>query len=171
MKYRFEIVYAVAAILLVVWGSAATAQDRPVLVEVQRLSLNTALRVAQATIAQCREEGYQVAVTVVDRGGEPQVVLRDVYAPDLALKISRLKAYTAMSFNTPTSQLADRFTEPFSIAKVDGVLPAAGGVPITAAGAIVGGVGVSGAPTGEIDEKCASAGVDAVRMDLEMAGM
>jgi uncharacterized protein GlcG (DUF336 family) len=46
----------------------------------------------------------------------------------------------------------------------------AGGLPIEAAGNIVGAVGVSGAATGEQDEACARAGLDAVRMDLEMAG-
>jgi uncharacterized protein GlcG (DUF336 family) len=30
-------------------------------------------------------------------------------------------------------------------------------------------VGVSGAPAGETDEECAQAGIDEVRMDLEMA--
>ena len=33
---------------------------------------------------------------------------------------------------------------------------------------ILGGIGVSGAPSGEVDEKCATAGLDAVREDLEM---
>jgi uncharacterized protein GlcG (DUF336 family) len=47
----------------------------------------------------------------------------------------------------------------------------AGGVPINIGGTIMGGVGVSGAPSGEIDEKCAVAGIDAVRADLEMEGM
>jgi uncharacterized protein GlcG (DUF336 family) len=32
---------------------------------------------------------------------------------------------------------------------------------------ITGGVGVSGAPSGEQDEKCAKAGIDAVRFELE----
>lgn len=155
---------------LCVGTAYAQSDQRPVMINIQRLSLQTALAIAQAAIAQCRDEGVQVAVTVVDRSGHPQVVLRDVLAMDIALRISREKAHTAMAFNTPTSALEERFTQPFSVAKVDGILPAAGGVPITAAGAIVGGVGVSGAPSGQVDEKCAQAGVDAVRMDLEMAG-
>jgi uncharacterized protein GlcG (DUF336 family) len=47
----------------------------------------------------------------------------------------------------------------------------AGGIPIEAAGNIVGAVGVSGAPTGELDEACAAAGVKALQFELESAGL
>ena len=39
-----------------------------------------ALEVAQATMEACRKEGYQVAVTVTDRFGIVQVMLRDQLA-------------------------------------------------------------------------------------------
>lgn len=173
MTYRYTLPATLVAVaLLTGLGPVSAAQNaQPVMVNIKRLSLDTALTLAKAAIDQCRKEGVQVAVTVVDRGGHPQVVLRDVLAMDLTLAVSRQKAYTAMSFNTPTSALAGRFKTPLSVAKVNGVLPAAGGLPITAAGAIVGGVGVSGAPSGKTDEKCARAGIDAVRFDLEMSGM
>ncbi len=148
----------------------ATAQDQPVMVNIKRLSLEMAEQIAKSTIEACREEGVQVAVTVVDRGGHPQVVMRDVLAMDLTLTISRQKAYTAMSFNSPTSALEGRFPGNYSVPKVEGLVIAAGGLPITAGGTILGGVGVSGAPSGETDEKCAQAGLEAVAADLEMAG-
>jgi len=47
----------------------------------------------------------------------------------------------------------------------------AGGVPIEAAGNIVGAVGVSGAATGEQDEACARAGIQAIQFELEAAGL
>ena len=156
---------------LLVMNQTIAAEEQPTVVDIKRMSLDVALRIAQATIDQCRKEGVQVAVTVVDRGGHPQVVLRDVLAQDLTLRISLMKAYTAMSFNTATSQLEGRFTSPFSIGKVEGLVISAGGVPVTASGNILGGVGVSGAPSGKTDEKCAQAGVDAVADDLEMATM
>ena len=147
---------------------AAQAEDSPV-ISIKRLNMETALQIAQAAIAQCRKEGVQIAVTVVDRGGHPQVVLRDVLAMDLTLTVSRQKAYSAMSFNSPTSALEKRFTTMYAVPKIDGLVMSAGGVPITAGGTILGGVGVSGAPSGLTDEKCAKAGVDAVSADLEMA--
>lgn len=124
---------------------------------------------AKASITACRKEGVQIAVTVIDRGGHPQVILRDVLAQDLTLTISKQKAYTAMSFNTATSLMGDRFTEPFSIGKVEGLVMSAGGLPINAGGNILGGIGVSGAPSGKTDEKCAQAGIDAISDDIEMA--
>lgn len=149
----------------------AAEAEPPLTVNIKRLSMETALRIAQAGIEQCRKEGVQVAITVVDRGGHAQAVLRDTLAPDLTLTISRQKAYTAMSFNTPTSALEKRFTAPFSVGKVEGLVMSAGGLPIQAGGTILGGIGVSGAPSGETDERCARAGLDAVSADLEMAGM
>lgn len=139
-------------------------------VTIKRLKMETALRIAQAAIAQCRKEGVQIAVTVVDRGGHPQAVLRDVLAMDITLEISKQKAHTAMAFNAPLSQLEDRFTKPFQVAKLDGLIIGAGGIPINIGGSILGGIGVSGAPSGKIDEKCAQAGLDAVRDDIELEG-
>ena len=149
---------------------AQTSGKQPVLVPIKRMSLDTALKAARATIDACRKEGVQIAVTVVDRGGHPQVVLRDVLAPDLTLKVSQAKAYAAMSFVTPTSQLQERFARPFDPPAVGGLVITAGGIPIQAGGELVGGIGVSGAPSGEIDERCARQGYDAIIEDLELGG-
>lgn len=145
--------------------------EQPMTINIKRLSMETALGIAQAAITQCRKEGVQIAVTVVDRGGHPQAVLRDVLAMDITLPISKQKAHTAMAFNTPLSQMESRFTKPFQVAKLDGLIVSAGGLPINIGGNILGGVGVSGAPSGKTDEKCAQAGIDAVSADLEMEGI
>ena len=151
--------------------STVAHAEQSMAVNIKRLSMESALKIAQAAIEACRKEGVQVAVTVVDRGGHEQVVLRDVLAMDLTLPISKQKAYTAMSFNATTSSMEGRFKNHGTIAKVDGIVFSAGGVPITAGGTIYGGVGVSGAPSGLTDEKCAAAGVKAISADLEMEGM
>lgn len=145
--------------------------DEPMVYNIKRLSMETALRIAQATIAACREEGVQIAVTVVDRGGHAQAVLRDVLAMDITLPLSQKKAHTAMAFNSATSDLEGRFDGAYGVPKLDSLVISAGGVPINIAGNIMGGIGVSGAPSGETDEKCARAGLEAVRADLEMGGM
>lgn len=168
VETKIRILASTFAIVLLI-GHSVRADEAPLTTQIQRLTMDTALTVAQATIEKCRGEGVNVAVTVVDRGGDVQIVLRDTLAMDLTLEISRQKAYTAMSFNTPTSQLTDRFTSPFSVGKVEGVLMSAGGVPINAGGTIIGGIGVSGAPSGETDEICAQAGLDAILDDLEMS--
>ena len=168
MKHRLNLLALSCAGLLALAPLGAAQAEDPPLVTIKRLSMEMALKAAQAAIAQCRKEGVQIAVTVMDRGGHPQVVLRDVLASDLTLTISRQKAYTALSFNNATSAMEKRFTEPFSVGKVEGLVFSAGGLPITAGGAIVGGIGVSGAPSGLTDEKCARAGFEAISADLEM---
>jgi uncharacterized protein GlcG (DUF336 family) len=150
--------------------SASSYAAEPLVVNIKRLSLDTALQIARAAIAQCRKEGVQAAVTVVDRGGHVQAVLRDTLAMDITVPISKQKAHTAMAFNSPLSQLEGRFKGAYQVPKLDGLLVSAGGIPINIGGNILGGIGVSGAPSGVTDEKCATAGLDAVKTDLEMEG-
>ncbi len=145
--------------------------EQPMTVPINRLTLETALKIAQNAMTQCRKEGVQVAVTIVDRGGHPQVVLRDTLAMDITLPVSHQKAHTAMVFNSPLSELEGRFNLPYQVPKMDGIMISAGGIPISIGGSILGGIGVSGAPSGNIDEKCARAGLEAVRTDLEMDSM
>jgi len=149
----------------------AAAENQPVLVNIKRMSLDTALKIGKATIDACRKAGFQVAVTVVDRGGGTQVVLQDTLAPNVTLRVSYQKAYTAMSFNAATSTITNLFKKPFSVGKAQDIMLYPGGVPVTAGGSVLGGVGVSGAPDGHDDEKCAKAGVAAVSDDLEMSVM
>ncbi len=153
--------------LLIATGAASAEDEAAVMVSVKRLSMETALAVAQGAVASCRKQGIQIGVTVVDRDGTVQAVLRDTIAPPITLSISRQKAFTAVNFSVPTSQLGARANT--AIGRLDGLMMSAGGVPIQAGGQMLGGVGVSGAPSGETDEACAQAGVDAVIDDLEMS--
>jgi len=155
--------------VLVISSSNLMADEKPVFHNIKRLSLDSALTMAKAAIDQCRKEGVQIAVTVLDRGGHPQAVLRDVFASDITLTISRQKAYTAMMFGSPTVDLIGRFPGAYAMPKIDGVMMQQGGLPILAGGTSFGGIGVSGAPDSAVDEKCAQAGLDAILDDLEMA--
>lgn len=145
--------------------------DMPVVVKIPRLTLEAAGKIAHGAVDACRKEGIQIAVTVVDRSGDPMVVLRDTLAATITLEVSRQKAFTAVNFNAPLSTMENRFTTPFAVGKVDGLVFSAGGIPIEAAGNIVGAVGVSGAATGEQDEACARAGIKAIQFELESASL
>ncbi len=156
-----------AAAMLTAAAVSSADEEAPLTVSVKRLSMEAALAVAQATIDACRKQGIQIGVTVVDRDGTVQAVLRDSIAPPITLSISRQKAFTAVNFGVATSALAARANT--AIGRLDGLVMSAGGVPIQAGGRMLGGVGVSGAPSGETDEACAEAGVEAVSDDLEMS--
>jgi len=158
------------AFALLAASSLSAIADESPLVEFRSLSPDTALEMAQAALENCRDEGYQVAVAVVDRMGVTQVVLRDRYAgphtPDTATR----KGWTAVSFRSDTASLAENTTAdtPQSGARqIAGALMLGGGLTVEAAGSIVGGVGVSGAPTGADDAACARAGIEAIRDKLE----
>jgi uncharacterized protein GlcG (DUF336 family) len=161
-----KITQAFIATAAVAVATPALAED-PMMVSVKRLSLETAQTVAQAAVAACREKGIQIGVTVVDRDGVIQAQLRDTIAAPITVPISYKKAYTAANFNAATSALEPRADT--AVGRQDFLVMSAGGVTIEVGGALLGAVGVSGAPAGETDEECAQAGVDAVQDDLEMA--
>ena len=166
---RHPFKFATALLLSASMIPAAQASES-LTVNIKRLTMDTALRIAQAAVAQCRKEGVQIAVTVIDRGGNVQAMLRDTLAMDITVPISKQKAHTAMAFNSPLSQMEGRFKGSYQVPKMDGLMVSAGGIPINVGGTILGGIGVSGAPSGVTDEKCATAGLDAVKTDLEMEG-
>jgi uncharacterized protein GlcG (DUF336 family) len=149
----------------------AMAAEIPVVVKIPRLTLEAAGKIAHGAIDACRKQGIQIGVTVVDRSGDPMVFLRDTMAPRITIEVSKQKAFTAVNFNAPLSTMEDRFTKPFAVGKVDGLIFSAGGIPIEAAGNIVGAVGVSGAATGEQDEACAREGIKSIQFELESASL
>lgn len=156
--------------LLVAGTVPAQAQDdSEALVSFSAMKLEIALTLAEAAMESCREGGAQVAVAVVDRFGSLQVMLRDRFAGAHTPETARRKAWTAVSFRADTLTLSET-TKPGSEAYganfIPEVLMLGGGVPVEAHGSIVGGVGVSGAPGGDVDDACARAGIDAVAADL-----
>lgn len=157
--------------LLLASGLAGTARaDEEVLVTYKMMTPETALALAQAALQDCRDTGYQVAVAVVDRSGIVQVILRDRYAGVHTVDTARRKAWTAVSFRTDTTVMAENSQagkEASGVRFVDDAMMIGGGMVVRAAGAIVGGVGVSGAPGGPADDECAKAGIDAVQGDLD----
>lgn len=161
-------ILAVITLGVLVAGGSQAAEEALTL-PIQRLQMDVALQMAQTALEACRKEGVSVAVTVVDRGGHVQVALRDTLAMPITVPVSKGKAYAALNFNAPTGEVAERFTTPFGPPKLEGLIVSAGGLPITAGSTILGGIGISGAPSGETDEMCAQAGIDAISADLEMS--
>ncbi len=155
--------------MLMVAPLASTAADATF--TTKSLTPETALKAAQAALAKCRADGFQVAVAVVDRSGLTQVLLRDRFAgahtPDFATN----KAWTAVSFRTNTTELekATRAGQPMAgIRNVPRFASVGGGMMIQGGGSLVGGIGVSGAPGGDADDVCAAAGIKAISDDLEL---
>ncbi|MBA2722297.1 MAG: heme-binding protein [Methylibium sp.] len=147
----------------------ASAQDEGTFA-VKSLTPETALAAARAAMAHCRAQGFQVAVAVVDRSGVLQALLRDRYAGAHTIDVATDKAWTAASFKIATASLATETQagKPMSgLRAVPRVMAAGGGQVIEGAGSLLGAIGVSGAPGGEADDACASAGIKAIADAIE----
>ena len=118
--------------------------------------------------------GSHVGVAIIDSAGTPKTALlhtrrhRGIFMPIPAFR----KAYTALTFKMPTSQVGSLSkTDPAVAAKITAdtnLLSFAGGVPIKAGEEIIGAIGVvSGAEPSAIDEQCAVAGLEKVQALLK----
>ncbi|WP_369149608.1 heme-binding protein [Streptomyces sp. R44] len=126
------------------------------------LAIEAATKAAQASLDAAEKENQRVSVAVVDRNGNTLVTLRGDGAGPQSYESAQKKAYTAVSWNAPTSELAKRLTNAPTLRDIPGTLFLAGGAPVTAKGAPIAGIGVAGAPSGDLDEKFAQAGVAAL---------
>ncbi|QDQ12255.1 GlcG/HbpS family heme-binding protein [Streptomyces spectabilis] len=126
------------------------------------LTVAAATKAAQATLDAAKKENQRVTVAVVDRNGNTIVTLRGDGAGPQSYESAERKAFTAVSWNAPTSALAKRLEQAPTLKDIPGTLFLAGGAPVTAEGAPVAGIGVAGAPSGDLDEKFAKAGVAAL---------
>ena len=126
----------------------------------RNLSLAMAKTIAEATLAECKAKGFNTSAAVVDRAGQPLVLLRDEQATVQTLEMSRRKAYTARMFRTTTLEFQKRTNDPALAPQrdVSEILALGGGVPILAGKEVIGGVGSSGSSQ-EMDDACAKAGI------------
>lgn len=126
------------------------------------LTVDAATRAAQAALQAAEKENQKVTVAVVDRNGNTIVTLRGDGAGPQSYESAQRKAYTAVSWNAPTSVLAGRLAQTPNLKDIPGTLFLAGAAPVQSGGAPVAGIGVAGAPSGDLDEKFAKAGVEAL---------
>ena len=164
------IVRKLVSALAVALCLAAPVRAQDALVTYKSLSPEIALDLARAALGECRKRGYQAAVAVVDRFGVTQVMLRDRFAGPHTPSTATNKAWTAVSFRTNTRDLIQPAQpgQPLAgLGNLPHVVLLGGGVMIEAGGSLLGAVGVSGAPAGEEDERCAKAGLEAIRDKIE----
>jgi uncharacterized protein GlcG (DUF336 family) len=142
--------------------------DIPDVITVKKMSMELAAVIAEKAVKACRESGFQVTAVVVDRGGEAQVVMRDVYASRFTIQMAQGKANAAILGGVSTAEiLKNRMDIRPELNHVDEILIIQGGLPIFAAGYLIGALGVSGAPGGDLDEVCAQKALKFVQDRLD----
>jgi uncharacterized protein GlcG (DUF336 family) len=142
------------------------------LVTTQKLSAQLANELVGETVATCAKNGHKVVAVVVDLDGVRQALLRGDGAPIHSMDNAYYKAYSIASLGLArkeesTKAIADRMAKAAPTTVPQTPLPnvtyAVGGVAIMAGGNTIGGLGVSGAPGGQLDEECARAALAKIK--------
>ena len=158
-----------AALLMLSLGTAAHAQG---LITTQKLSAALANELVGESVADCARKGYKVVAVVVDLDGVRQAVLRGDGAPIHSMDNAYYKAYTIASLGLSrkeetTKQIADRMAKAAPTTVPQTPLPnvtyAQGAIAIMAGGNTIGGLGISGAPGGHLDEECGRAAMAKIK--------
>jgi uncharacterized protein GlcG (DUF336 family) len=140
------------------------------LLPMYRISANLANQAVAAAVAKCASEGYAETAVLVDADGVQQAVLRGDRAGAHTLDSAFYKAFTAASFKTGTSALVQRSKSNPVLAnlfKLPHLLLLGGGIVIKRGDEVVGALGASGAPGGNLDDACAQAGLDKIKDQLQ----
>lgn len=123
------------------------------------LTLEAAKKIAAAAEAEARKNKWNVAVAIVDDGGNLVYFQRMDGTQVASLDISQFKARGAIGFRRPTKELEDRLSGGApQILNVPWMAPVEGGLPLVIGGEFVGAIGVSGV-TSPQDGVVAAAGV------------
>jgi uncharacterized protein GlcG (DUF336 family) len=158
---RFVIIAAATA----AFSTSAFAQSTPA---PKVVTLELAQTMAQEAIATCRANGYKVTALVVDGLNMPKAMLRDDGATASTTEIAKMKAYSTLMFNRPSGPLQPPPPgTPVPPSTVPGTINAQGALPIKVGDVTIGAIAVSGAPGGDKDAVCATAGLAKVADKLK----
>ena len=140
------------------------------LLKTNRISADLANQAVAAAVAKCASQGYAETAVLVDADGVQQAALRGDRAGAHTLDSAFYKAYTAASFKTGTTTLVERTnTVPVlvNLFKLPRLLLLGGGIVIKVGDEVIGTIGASGAPGGDLDDACAHAGLDKIKDQLK----
>lgn len=153
-------------------AAAVTLEQQPV------LPVGLAAEAALRALETCQTQKNAVAVTIVNREGNMITMLRHQDAGAHTVPNSFNKAFTAVSFGRAYGLLSTRAIIdatkpgrgigdfPLPAAPLPGLSYSIGGIAIQSRGVVIAAIGVSGSPSGDQDERCAKAGVQAISKQL-----
>jgi uncharacterized protein GlcG (DUF336 family) len=151
------------------FAAAASLTIQAQVLTERNISLQLAVNIANAAMAACKADGYDVSAAVVDRAGDLKVLLRADTANPHNADLARRKAYTSRTFKVPSMDVAKRTNGATDLSGqrfLAAIIPLGGGVPINVGNETIGALGISGSPTQEADEKCANAALASVASSL-----
>jgi uncharacterized protein GlcG (DUF336 family) len=160
--YLSRIALTAAACALAAPASAQTLARKD-------LSVDGAVVIATAAMADCKAKGWPVSATVVGRNGEVLVQLRGDGTGPHTMENSFKKAFTSRTFRIASGEMEERLKKnpQMGAQYLTGFTTGRGALPIKIGDEVVGAAGVSGAPGGEKDEACVQTGLDKVKDQLK----
>lgn len=161
MSVRSVVVFVVVFLILCVAGSVAQMPNP----YGASITVDNAKKVAAPALAEARKNNWTVAVAVVDTGGN-LVYFEKMDGTQIgSIRVAIDKAHSAALFKRPTRAFQDAVAgggEGLRILRIEGAVPAEGGIPLLMDGKIVGAIGVSGGTSAQ-DAQCAKAGADTLK--------
>jgi uncharacterized protein GlcG (DUF336 family) len=156
-----------AALVCLSLAGAASAQPPAAAPPAPGPSLALALEAAQTAIATCQASGYKIGATVLDSAGVIKVSLGADGASARGVNSSHTKATTSLKYQEPSAAIqahAEKDPAFAAVISADPTLNArAGAELLVSKGVIIGAIGVGGAPGGDKDDACATAGLARVK--------
>jgi uncharacterized protein GlcG (DUF336 family) len=123
-----------------------------------------AIQMVQTAHTLAAQLNIAVTAVVVDESGRMVALGRMDRARPVTVDIAMNKAYTAASFQKPTSELADdvakSWFQSLVVSSNGRIMPGGGAIPVVEGGNVVGAVAVAGG-TDEQDQQCAEAALAA----------
>ena len=128
------------------------------------ITLDQAKRAMAAAELEAAKNSWQVAITILDSGGNMIMFHRADNAQLSATTVSEGKARTALEFKRPSKALDDAIAAGgagMRLLALKNITPIEGGLPMIVDGKIIGAIGVSGSLSSQ-DAQVAKAGADAL---------
>lgn len=128
------------------------------------VTLDQAKRAMAAAELEATENTWQVAITIIDSGGNLVMLQKSDNAQLSAVGLSEGKARTALEFKRPSKDLDEAIAHGAGgnrLLALKHITPIEGGLPIVLDGKIIGAIGVSGAVSAQ-DSQVAKAGITAL---------
>lgn len=129
------------------------------------IQLAEAEKVMAAAEAHAVENNWNVAIAIVDTGGQLVLFKRMDDTQFGSLDVARQKAYASAAFRRSTKVFEDALAgggTGLRLLSVEGIIAAEGGLPIVKEGKVIGAIGVSGVTSAQ-DGLIAQAGLDAIK--------
>jgi uncharacterized protein GlcG (DUF336 family) len=123
-----------------------------------------AIQMVRTAHTQAAQLNIAVTAVVVDESGRMVALGRMDRARPVTVDIAMNKAYTAASFQQPTSDLSgvagQTWFQSLVVSSNGRIMPGGGAIPVVEGGNVVGAISVAGG-TDEQDQQCAQAALDA----------